>query len=150
VANAEPARRGFRGSFLFVSRRAGLGTTTARLAEFYGGVRYGGVLRGRHVSPVFQSVELRIYSSGLRIGGRFRRTSLLVPLWEARFDELAEIWESSWALKFVASGEGGGRVVTFWGSRACIAQVAAVLRRCGLVWTDEEGVAADLRYRPRQ
>ena len=141
--------QGFKGSFLFVCRTADLGTITAPLAEFYGGVRYGGVLRGRYVNPVFQLVKLRIFASGLRISGRFRRMSLLVPLWEARFEELGEIWESSWAIKFVASGEGGGRSMTFQGSRPCIAQVAAVLRACGLEWTDEEGVATDLRYRPR-
>jgi hypothetical protein len=148
----DPTSQGFKGSFLFVSRRADLGTITAPLAEFYGGVRYGGILRGRYANPAFQSVKLRIYSSGLRISGRFRRMSLLVPLWEARFDELTEIWETGRlvpGIRFVTSGHSGVRAVTFWASRGCLAEVAGVLRSCGLEWTDEEGVATDLRYRPR-
>lgn len=152
MADSDPAKQGFSGSFLFVSRRADLGTDAVPFAEFIGGVRYGGCL-GRYASPALPMARLGIYPLGLRISARVRRASLIVPLWEARFDELREIWETSRVrpgIKFVTAGDSGVRAVTFWAaSRAYLAQVTSVLRACGLEWTDEQGVETDLRYRPR-
>ncbi|MGD0811268.1 MAG: hypothetical protein ABSA91_16400 [Acidimicrobiales bacterium] len=147
MESLEPGPQGFKGSFFFVSRRADLGPVTAPMAEFFGGARYGAFWH-RSISPLLQLTKFAVYPSGVRISGRFSRISLLVPLWEARFDELTEIWQNRWSIKLVASGH-TGRTVTFWGSRACVDRVAAVLRECGLSWTDDEGVATDLRYRPR-
>ena len=141
MERSEDAEHGL-ARLLFVSRTADLGAGAAPVAEFLGGVHYGWSPLGRSSAPFFQAVKLAVYPLGVRVSSRWAWLSLGVPLWEARFDELAEIRECRYgfrpAMEFVTSSH---RRVYFWASRTCLGQVAVAMRACGMVTPFASGVA---------
>jgi len=57
--------------------------------SFIGGMNWGGFINYWNITTPFARLE--IFSNGIRVGPSFRMFRPMLPLWEARFDELQSV-----------------------------------------------------------